>query len=812
MLYFIYKRTLSLVALSLFGCALAAQAALTGTIKGQLVSSAEGTIVDYASVALNLEGGGTVDFQLTDETGTFQFTEVPEGDYRLVVTRLSFEDFVSEIMTVTAGATVELTPTLNAQATTFDVVEVTGSRPVISFARGKMVVAVDQLPGAASSNTLEILNKVPGISIRGKDISLNGFGSVNVLINGRRRTMTSAQAATLLESIPADNIRSVEVTSGKSVSQDASGTGGEINIVTKRALDAFFNLSLNNRVTIDRYLSSAHSAYVNLNGPRLRFNGGASLARNFNYGTSVRAENYTTSENEVLGTGNINATSNYLSQLPSANFSAEYDLNSRQRIGATGYAYFTDKEGSRTDFSTFNFSGQAPQEVLLNETQRLNDNLSSADIYFDRDLDTLGSSFKTNLSYLAGYSREQLDFDRREPPTLSGSEAGLVRSSLPLDGAQLSFRADLEKNLSETAQFSLGIKLSDGEIRNFATYDTISFQPARRNVALSDSLSYREQVFAAYASFAKDIGKFSIKGGARLETTRVRALSYKVDDEVTQNYTNLFPNLSFNYDGGSNYQFSLNYSSSITRPNYLQLNPYVRYLDAYTFTTGNNKLLPQIDHRVTFNTRLYRMLHLNFGYIHGSNYVGYVRRLEPDGRTTRITAANAFDVRAGYAQAIIYYTLGNDERLSGQFTALVIPLTYRAIGDAEDQAAFTGSDTKLSFSASTQYKVTKRLFIEADYFFSRGRLLFQQETANQWELNAGVRYKLPGDAFTINARVSDIFNTDNASGTRFFTGFDATYASDFNTRRLTLALNYRLGKLKKNYQQGPGGDVDRFKE
>lgn len=811
MFNFYFKRSLALFTLLLLSGILAAQDVLTGTINGQLISSEEGAIVDYASVALNTAGGETIDFQLTDETGTFQFLEVPPGDYLLLVTRLSFEDYQSEIITVTAGANIELKPSMQPQANTLSVVEVSGSRPVISFARGKMVVAVDQLPGAGVSNTLEILNKIPGVNIRGKDITLNGFGSVNVLINGRRRTMTSAQAATLLESIPADNIRSVEVTSGKSVSQDASGTGGEINIVTKKALDAFFNLSLNNRVTIDRYLSNAHSAYVNLNGPRLRFNGGASIARNYNYGTSVRAENYTAADNTVLGTGNINSTSNYLSQLPSANFSAEYDLNDRQRIGLTGYAYFTEKQGGRTDVSNFNFAGQPSQEVLLNETQELNDNLSSADLYFERDLDTLGSTFKTNVSYLYGYSREALGFERREPPTISGAEAGIIRGDLPLDGGQLSFRADLEKNLSENSQFAFGVKISDGEIRNFATYDTISFQPPRRNLQWSDSLSYRERVYAAYTSFAQDIGKFSIKGGVRLEATQANARSFKVDERIAQRYANLFPNLSFNYDGGSNYQFSLNYSSSITRPNYLQLNPYVRYLDAYTFTTGNNRLLPQIDHRVTLNTRWYRMLHLNFGYIHGSNYVGSVRRLQADGRTTAITAANAFDVRAGYAQAIIYYTLGQDDRLSGQFTTLVIPLTYRAIGEAEDQAAFTGTDTKVTFSAYTQFKIDSRFSIDADYFFSRGRLLFQQKTADQWELNAGVRYKLPGDAFTFNARITDIFNKDNAQGTRFFTGYDAVYASDFNTRRLTLGLNYRLGRLKKNYQIGPGGDVDRFK-
>lgn len=812
MFYNKYTSLLLIPVLLLLSYSLVAQTELTGTIHGRLQAAHDGSAVDYASVALNQDGGTTIDFQLTDETGAFRFTEVPPGVYRLSVSRISFKDYLSEAINVIAGGDYEILPMLAGEENNLSLVEVTGSRPIISFSRGKMVVAVDQLPGVNSSNSLEILGKVPGISVRDKDITLNGFGSVNVLINGRRRTMTAAQAATLLESIPADNIRSIEVTSGKSVSQDAAGTGGEINIVTKRAIDQFFNLNLNNRVTIDRYLSNSHSAYVNLNNNRLRLNGGASYGRNYDYGTSVRAENYTAADDEIIGTGNIVSNANYLSQLPSANLSAEFDLTTRQRIGATAYAYFTEKKGGNTDLNTFNFTSLPVQEVLLNETQRLNDNLSSADLYYDRDLDTLGSTFKTSLSYLTGYSREQLDFDRREPPSIAGAEAVLIRSQLPLNGGQATFRADLEKNLSENTQFSLGVKVSDGEIRNFATYDTLSFQPPRRNLAFSDSLAFREQVFAAYASFARDLGKLSITGGARLESTNAKARSYKVADAATQRYANLFPNLSVSFDGGNNYQFSLNYSSSISRPNYLQLNPYVRFLDAYTFTTGNNKLLPQIDHRVTLNTRWYRMLHLNFGYINGSNYMAGIRRLEPDGRTTRITTVNAFDVRAGYVQAIVYYQLGNNERLSGQFSSLVIPMTYHAIGEAEDQAAFTGSDTRLTLTASTRFKVTDRFFLDADYYFNRGRLTFQQKTANRWAGNLGASYKVPGDAFTVSARVTDLFNTDNGAGIRFFTGFNAAYASDFNTRRLTLSLNYRLGQLKKNYQKGPGGDVDRFKE
>ncbi|SEQ97040.1 TonB-dependent receptor [Neolewinella agarilytica] len=767
--------------------------------------------VDFASVSiLASEDTAVVDFQLSDESGNYEFQNLKAGGYLLRISRLGFPDYTTEAFQLVDGQHLEMSPVMQSTGNDLAVVEVTSRRPMVAFSGGKMVVAADQLPGKEISSGLEILNKVPGVFVNGTSITLNGFGNVNVLINGRRRTMTASQAATLLQGIPAENIKTIEVRSGKSVSQDASGTGGEINIITHKSLGQFFNFSLRNRVTIDRFVSNSHNAYLNYNGSRIRFNGGINYTRNYSYGNQQRNERYFDNDENLFGTNQVNINSQSLSQLPSGNFGIEYDLSSKQRIGINGNSYFTVKDGRTTNLSTFDFVDAEDRDVLLGEQLDLNDNLSSFDAYYENDLDSLGSRLTANLGYLTGYSREQIDFDRREPPTLSGSEALNLRTRLPLDGAQTTFRTDLKKYLSPSTVISAGIKISDGSIENFSVFDTISRQPPVRNLELSDSLGYQEQVYAAYASISHEMGYLSFEAGLRAEATRTETYSYKVDARGGQSYENLFPNLAVSYAPSANHQFTLNYSSSITRPNYLELNPYVRYLDAFTFTTGNNELLPEIDHRLTLNTRLYRLLYLNFGLIRGQRYVGQVRELTEDGLTTSITPQNAFNVRAGYVQAIIYYQFGKNEKVQGQLSSLVVPLNYLPLPAFEDQAQFTGSTTKVVLSASTQVKLTDRLTIEGDYRFTRGRLYFQRRNLNQWVANAQLRYRLPGDAFTLAVGATDLFNSNNAAGERFFTGFESDYASDFNTRRVSIALNYRLGKLRKNYRRGPEGDVGRF--
>lgn len=184
--------------------------------------------------------------------------------------------------------------------------------------------------------------------------------------------------------------------------------------------------------------------------------------------------------------------------------------------------------------------------------------------------------------------------------------------------------------------------------------------------------------------------------------------------------------------------------------------------------------------------------------------------MQEDGLTTSISPQNAFNVNAGYVQAIIYYQFGQNERVQGQVSSLVVPLTYLPLAGFEDQDLFTGSATKVVLSASTSIKLTDRLTLEGDYRYTRGRLYFQRRTLDQWVANAQLRYRLPGDAFTLAVGATDLFNSNNARGMRFFTGFESTYASDFNTRRVSIAVNYRMGKLRKNYRRGPEGDVNRF--
>ncbi len=792
--------------------AVAQTAATAATLRGTALADDGEAPLDYASVSLStVADSAVVDFQLTDEAGRFSFTDIPAGDYYLTVSRIGFTDFQQSVPGLTAGEVRQQTIRVAGGGTDLAVVEVTGYRPTVQFSGNKMIVAVANLPNAANSDGLEILSKVPGVRVEQEAISLNGFGNVNVLINGRKRTMTAGQAASLLRSIPASSILSIEVVSGKSVNQDASGTGGEINIITNQSLGQFFNLSVRNRLILDDRLSNSHSAYLNLNGRRLRFNGGLCYRRNHSYGTSERRERYTNlAGDQLLATNRLDAAASSLSHEPSVNAGLEYDLSTRQRIGASASAYFTERRGNNSQLSQFLLTDGEARPSSLGETGTVSDNLTTVDVYYERDLDTLGSTLKSNFGYLTGYIRESSDFDLRQPPGIGDEEALRLRNSFPLGGAQYSFRTDLEKHFNPETMISAGFKLSDGQIDNYAVYDTISFMPPRRNFQFSDSLGYRERVGAVYLSGQRNFGPLTVQAGGRYERTSVTTRNYVSGQTGGQDYGNFFPNASLSYDGGQNYQFSLSYSASIVRPNYRQLNPYTKYLDNFTLSRGNNELLPQTARRLTLSAQLFQFAYLNFGYVRGKDYVWDVRELQDDGVTTLISPQNAYDITAGFVQAIINYRLGPGGKVSGQLSGLLVPFDIQPNESFPNQEQFAGTDSRVSYSGSLRYKFSDRLSVVGDFDYTRSFLRFQTRYAARWDANLGATYKIPGDAFTVSVYASDLFNTNNLAGERFFPGQTSTFASDYNTRRLSISLNYRLGRLKGNYQRGPEGEVNRF--
>ena len=113
-----------------------------------------------------------------------------------------------------------------------------------------------------------------------------------------------------------------------------------------------------------------------------------------------------------------------------------------------------------------------------------------------------------------------------------------------------------------------------------------------------------------------------VQAGVRLENTNYKGLqsplSQKSDSSFSRNYTSLFPTAFISYEMNGNNQFTLSTGRRIDRPAYQQLNPFIGFIDKYTYSTGNPFLQPQFSTNIELSHSYKNLLTttINFSVVH----------------------------------------------------------------------------------------------------------------------------------------------------------------------------------------------------
>lgn len=97
-----------------------------------------------------------------------------------------------------------------------------------------MVVNVQNSIAATDATALSILERSPGVDIDrvSNRLSLQGKEGVIVMLNGKMMRMEAAGLIQFLQSLPSENIKTIELITAPPASFDAEGDAGIINIQT----------------------------------------------------------------------------------------------------------------------------------------------------------------------------------------------------------------------------------------------------------------------------------------------------------------------------------------------------------------------------------------------------------------------------------------------------------------------------------------------------------------------------------------------------------------------------------------------------
>lgn len=239
------KRTLLLL-LSLLPLNMTAQQKFL--LRGQVVDAANDSPVSFATTAL-LRDSTAVAAVAADAQGRFELSAEAAGDYRLQITMVGYNPETQPV-TLRTAATDAGTIRLR-QGVDIDQVTVTIQKPLVTADAEKTTYSVEDDPQAASSTLEEILRKVPQLTIDAEgNVKLNGQSDFKVLVNGRSSAMFK-NFKDVIRSMPASQIKKIEVITEPSMKYDAEGAGGIINIITARKEFDGYNGSLNYNTGLD---------------------------------------------------------------------------------------------------------------------------------------------------------------------------------------------------------------------------------------------------------------------------------------------------------------------------------------------------------------------------------------------------------------------------------------------------------------------------------------------------------------------------------------------------------------------------------
>ena len=505
-----------------------------------------------------------------------------------------------------------------------DAVTVVASKPLVKMETDKMTYNVEQDADAKASTVLDMLRKVPMVTVDGQDnITVNGSSSFKVYVDGKPNPMFSANPSQIFKAMPANMVKNIEVITNPGAKYDAEGTGGVLNIVlNKQTLGGAGSSELSNGYNGNISATAgnqAQSISALISGQQGKFTYSANGMYNYQKmnGTTISFDR-TQKDGSLM---NYYQKSDMKQPFSMGNISLSYELDSLSNISATaGLTTFGQKlNGHPLTQMSGGIYGKGFE--YGNEMKQDLDNTSfNGSIDYQRFFNKERTNYLI-LSYLFSTNPTHIDnytfYD--DISQVTGIQLHDLLSKSKTRGTEHTFQADFTHSLSETQRLNFGAKYiartnkSDSRYYDVAADKTETLNPA-------NSMEYKntQSILAAYAEWKGNFGKWGTMLGTRYEQTweKVKFEQGKGDDFDKQ-YGNFVPSASLSYNMAPGMNLGVNYQLRITRPGITYLNPYVDRSNPTAISYGNTDLDVVKSHQLNMVFNYYNqrfMLSTTLGY------------------------------------------------------------------------------------------------------------------------------------------------------------------------------------------------------
>ncbi|GAC1423035.1 MAG: outer membrane beta-barrel family protein [Flavisolibacter sp.] len=764
-------------------------------IEGKILTET-GTPVQGATATLFATKDSSINkISVSSYSGIYQFNNLKEGSYFLLVTAVGFAQDTPSGIVVLYPSTIVRDFTLKKSNNILKKVFVQAKKPMIEVRSDKMILNVEGTINDAGLDALELLRKSPGIAVdKDENLNFEGKNGVSVYIDGHPTHLSGSDLSTYLKSLQSGLVESIELISQPSAQYEAEGNAGIINIRLKK------NKSIGTNSTITG--GWRIGIYSNLNGG-LNFNyrnDKVNIFSSYNLSQSIQ-QNMLIITREILDTA-FHQNGTILVRNISHNYKAgiDYTINKRSSIGFVA-------SGIHTNINYDNYSYTAISSLADNKLNRIliaNNKKSLARNNLNVNLNYNYTASNGNYLEANADHSSYINGTKQFQPNYYYDASGQIRIdsqinqiSAPTSIYINALKVDRQQNIGN-GKLDMGLKYSNVQsVNDYQLFDVFSNTQVL-DKDQSNYFTYNETIDAAYFNYASKYKSINIKAGVRVENTISKArsqglkntasgyLSY--DSSFRRQYTDIFPSASLGFNLNASNQISFGYNRRIDRPSYQTLNPFEYKLDAYTLQKGNTNLRPQYTSSISITHSYQNKLITSLTY----SRIGDLFTLLTDTiQKSKVFFSNQNLATESLANLVISYPLQYKfYSLFSRFSAYYSH--YHA--DFGPGRRINLDVRGISINLQNNFTLSNIWSFEINGFFHSPDIYEGTfKTTSLWSLDAGLQQVILKGRLSIKESVSDIFHTLNFKDYSIFAGQSTLILTRYDSRQFKINVSYKFG-------------------
>ena len=756
---------------------------------------------------------------VTDMKGQFQEKVPGTGNFVMTITSVGRTPIVKDF-SVKAGEKLVDFGTLYIVDASNELgqVEIVAQKPLVKADIDKIEYNVQDDPDAQSNSVLEMLRKVPLVTVDGEDnIQVNGSSSFKVYVNGKPNNMMSNNPTEVLKSMPANSIKHIEVITNPGPKYDAEGVGGILNIVTVgsglEGYTATFSANVSNR-------GAGGGAFGTIKSGKL------TVSARYNYNYNDQPRNYSSGSQHVTPEAVTENSSNLdydgsnkgHGSFQSGSMEASYEIDTLRLVtmsfglwgggnksnGSTDYiATFPENINAAPiySYSAFNRSKSSWYSIdggidyqrlfkvkdrMLTFSYKINTRPQTSDSYTEYEIDN-------------GYNPDWADYLNRLKNQHNDGEQNTTEHT---------FQADYTTPIGKLHTLEAGAKYilrnNSSEDDRFDADDTGKYE---YNKDQSSHYKHLNDIIAAYLGYGLKVKRLSGRLGLRYEHTDVKYLVGRGED-FTKNFDDVVPSASIGYKLTDMSNLRLGYNMRIYRPGIWALNPYLNDADPSYISRGNPELDSEKSHAFNLSySNFIQKFNVNISarYSFTNNSIENVTRLMPDTEIEGLKNPTGKDVlystyanigKTRYASVNGYVNWNATSRtriymnMSGNYSYLEGGEGMR--NDGWSLFAYGGAQHTLPHD----WRISMNVFGQTPW------IMLQGKGSSFFDYGVSVNKSFLNKRLTLSAFASNFFKKYmNQSSTTEGSGFVRESNYKYSRQRFGVSVSYRIGELKASVKK-----------